>query len=349
MIYLPLMLTILRILLTPFILWTLCMQSQLMIMVAFFLFTIAVLTDFFDGFFARRWGVTSQLGSFLDPLADKILLWPLLSIFAWWGLYPIFILYAILIRDFIVTLVRIVGSKHEKPLITSRSGKLKTCMQYTLVYFCFFSIYVGGADHTILYGLLKNALVWSSTLLLFLTILSGLQYMNQFLQDKKWFKKLAFLIATVGGIGYSPVMPGTLGALIGLLLCSVIPVDALGWGLLGLYAIGVWASDLVCSTNNIEDPSYIIIDEVVGMMFIFVCWIPYIHVFSTKALLLNPVLWILFGLFRFFDIRKPWPISCFEQLPGGYGVMADDIVAGLAGFLVFWFWHLVPFSCFPLF
>ncbi len=349
MVYVPLILTILRILLTPFIVWALLVASQLTILGGLALFTLAVLTDFFDGFFARRWGVTSQLGSFLDPLADKLLLWPLLGIFASFGLYSLFVFYAIIIRDFLVTLVRIFGSKNEKPLITSRSGKLKTCVQYLLAYFCFFSIYFEGAGYTMLHDLLKNGRGMLSGLLLFLTILSGFQYLNQFFQDKKWFEKLAFLIATVGGIGYSPVMPGTLGALVGLLLCCLIPVDAIIWVLLGLYAGGVWASDLVCSINNIEDPSYIIIDEVVGMMFLFVCWTPYMHVFSTKALLLNPVLWILFGLFRFFDIRKPWPITCFEQLPGGSGVMADDIVAGLAAFLVFWFWHLVPLSCFPLF
>ena len=349
MVYVPLMLTILRILLTPFILWVLCMQCQSMILVALALFTFAVVTDFLDGFFARRWGVTSQLGSFLDPLADKLLLWPLLGIFAFWGLYPVFILYAILIRDFLVTLVRIVGSQHEKPLITSKSGKLKTCVQYLLVYFCFFSIYVGGADHTMLHVLLKNGLEMLSGLLLFLTILSGFQYLNQFFQDTKWFKKLAFLIATVGGIGYVSIMPGTLGALVGFLLCSVIPVGPIKWVMILLGALGVWASDLVCSINNREDPSYIIIDEVVGMLFLFVCWTSYMHVFSTKLLFFNSVFSVLFGLFRFFDIVKPWPISCFEQFPGGYGVMADDIAAGFAAFLVFWGWHLVPLSCFPLF
>lgn len=349
MVYVPLMLTILRILLTPVILWVLCMQHQSMILIALGLFTSAVVTDFLDGFFARRWGVTSQLGSFLDPLADKLLLWPLLGIFAFWGLYPVFILYAILIRDFLVTLVRIRGSQHEKPLITSKAGKLKTCIQYLLVYFGFFSIYLRGAGHTMLHVLLKNGLVMVSGLLLFLTIVSGFQYLNQFFQDKKWFKKLAFLIATVGGIGYAPVMPGTLGALVGLLLCSVIPTDLIGWIMLCLYALGVWASDLICNIDNKEDPSYIIIDEVVGMLFLFVCWTPYMHVFSTKALLLNPVLWILFGLFRFFDIKKPWPIIWFEQFPGGYGVMVDDLAAGFVAFLVFWVWHLVPVSGFPLF
>jgi phosphatidylglycerophosphatase A len=88
-----------------------------------------------------------------------------------------------------------------------------------------------------------------------------------------------------------------------------------------VFAIGCWSSEVYVRAGRIDDPQEIVIDEVAG---------------QTLAIAFVPIpvhaIWVLaaFVAFRFFDIIKPWPVSLAERkCPGGYGVMADDIVAGL--------------------
>jgi len=140
-------------------------------------------------------------------------------------------------------------------------------------------------------------------------------------------------IATIFSIGRVPLVPGTVASL------AALPV---GWwiGLLGgwqsLFAaavlitlLGVWACDRQVRLVGLADPPECVIDEAAGQWFALVP-VAYIgHIRTAFALVLA------FALFRFFDIVKPWPISRLERLPGGLGVMADDVLAGLvAGALV---------------
>ena len=134
-------------------------------------------------------------------------------------------------------------------------------------------------------------------------------------------------IATLFGIGRMPYMPGTAGSLAAALLAWPIALFLGHWALLplglGVGAIGVWASGAYERECGREDPSECVIDEVAGQ------WL---------ALAFAPVTWqgfvLAFVLFRFFDMTKPWPISAAEKLKGGLGIVADDIVAGVAAGLV---------------
>ena len=130
------------------------------------------------------------------------------------------------------------------------------------------------------------------------------------------------------GSGLSPLAPGTAGSLAAVviygLLTLIIPTDnpAVQQGLLLAlivvgFPLGVWATGLL-STAADHDPGRAVWDEFVGM------WI--------ACLLLPPIwYWLLaaFILFRLFDIVKPWPARRLENLPGGWGIMADDAAAGL--------------------
>lgn len=131
-------------------------------------------------------------------------------------------------------------------------------------------------------------------------------------------------LASVGGAGLAPWAPGTIGSLVALPIAWMSAHVALAWwwlGILLLGAIGVWASDRVARSGWAEDDGRIVIDELVGTM-IAVSWVDR----SDPALLL-----LGFALFRWFDIRKPPPIRQVEEhVPGGLGVMLDDVVAGLA-------------------
>jgi phosphatidylglycerophosphatase A len=134
------------------------------------------------------------------------------------------------------------------------------------------------------------------------------------------FDKLYKSIATLGFIGYLPAAPGTWGSAVSLLLIIFLKPDDL-WLLLLLvllFVLGVLCSDNAEKSLG-KDNTHIIIDEFCGYL-VSVLFIPQ----NTEYLL------AAFFLFRFFDILKPPPIRRFEiAIPGGLGIMVDDVLAGV--------------------
>jgi len=140
-------------------------------------------------------------------------------------------------------------------------------------------------------------------------------------------QKIYNTIASGFGLGYSRYMPGTLGTILGIPFFYFFSDKPIVLVLLGvfLFFIGINISSKVSTYVKKKDPSLIVIDEVVG--FIVSC-------LFIKFSFLN--LLIIFVLFRFFDILKPYPIKQLEKLPKGLGIMADDVMAGIYANLVFW-------------
>lgn len=148
---------------------------------------------------------------------------------------------------------------------------------------------------------------------------------------------LATAIATWFGCGWAPKGPGTAGSLGGLVV--VILAMSLGsWSgpLCGALALlwmapAIWASSRMVGETGSKDPQFVVIDEVVGQ------WISLAGAarLNWKSLLAG------FVLFRLFDIWKPWPVRALEKLPRGYGIVMDDVMAGvyaaLVLFLAGWF------------
>lgn len=139
-------------------------------------------------------------------------------------------------------------------------------------------------------------------------------------------------IATCGGLGYAPLAPGTITSLpVALLVWLLAAPDA--W-LLGAVAVvsgvGIWAAGREEARVGVRDPSSIVVDEVAGMLL---------------ALLGQPrtLPWVLglFLLFRIFDVWKPLGIRQLQELPGGWGVVADDLLAGAYASLLGQLRHLV--------
>jgi phosphatidylglycerophosphatase A len=85
--------------------------------------------------------------------------------------------------------------------------------------------------------------------------------------------------------------------------------------------VGVWAASIVERGAGVEDPQVVVIDEVAGML---VTMLP-VPFFSWRATVTG------FVLFRLFDVLKPWPVRRFEDLPSGWGIVLDDVVAGILG------------------
>jgi phosphatidylglycerophosphatase A len=184
--------------------------------------------------------------------------------------------------------------------------------------------------------------------------------------------RLALFIATACGLGYIPVAPGTWGSLGGVALW-VLSVfyfpHALGGTLFAwitsfpltilLYALaiaiaiaGVWASDRAAKFARAKDPQFVVIDEVSGQYLALMLGIAF-PTFDTVAK--SRWLWLASGdsyfsvvnvslkylllgfiLFRVFDIWKPFPARQAESLPGGWGIMADDWVAGIYAAIGLW-------------
>lgn len=141
---------------------------------------------------------------------------------------------------------------------------------------------------------------------------------------------LAIALATWFGCGFSPVAPGTAGSA-GALLPAVLLAGYAGWqplyfGGLALAALGpgIWAAGRTARHYGKKDPGLVVIDEVLGQ------WIT-----ISGATVLNWKSWLIaFLLFRLLDIWKPEPVRRLERLPGGVGIVADDVMAGLYGALV---------------
>ena len=136
-------------------------------------------------------------------------------------------------------------------------------------------------------------------------------------------KKVAWFIGTGSGVGLAPVAPGTFGTAAALLIYYVLPVPSgspifLSIILVGL-VVGIWATGIL-STDNNPDPGKVVWDEYVGF------WI-------TCFLLPKTWEWLIlaFFIFRILDILKPWPIRRVESLPKGWGIMLDDVLAGIYG------------------
>ena len=153
--------------------------------------------------------------------------------------------------------------------------------------------------------------------------------------------RLGYWIAIGFGAGHAPIAPGTFGAAEGVVLFFIINAIVnqklmlpLHWSLMVfaivnvvLYALGVWASDQAIAVTGLKDPSVAVIDEVSGQL---IAMTPLIIYPSFAGVLLS------FLLFRAFDIFKPYPIRRLERLPGGFGIMSDDALAGVYAAVLTW-------------
>ncbi len=137
------------------------------------------------------------------------------------------------------------------------------------------------------------------------------------------------ILATGFGVGYSPIAPGTLGTLIAIpayYFLSEIPSPLYEITLIGFFFLSVWISENAETFFGKKDDRRIVIDEMIGFL-ITMLWVP-------KTI---PFIIIGFLLFRFFDIVKPPPIRIMERARGGYGVVLDDVMAGVYANIVLQF------------
>jgi phosphatidylglycerophosphatase A len=137
-------------------------------------------------------------------------------------------------------------------------------------------------------------------------------------------RAIAYTVGTFFGCGYSPVGPGTVGSLAALAIAIAVHnrITLVALSLL-LLLPGIWAAGKVAQYESRKDPQIVVIDEVLGQ---------WITLAGASTLTWKSFLAALL-LFRLFDIWKPPPVRQLEALPGGIGIVADDVMAGLYGAL----------------
>jgi phosphatidylglycerophosphatase A len=134
--------------------------------------------------------------------------------------------------------------------------------------------------------------------------------------------KVIKFLATGFGSGYAPYFPGTVGSVVAAVIAYLYSLQL--WQIAILCLIGIFICGRAEAIFKEHDSPHIVFDEFCGM-------------FIAAWQLANPVAIITaFIIFRFFDIQKPYPINKLQSLSGGWGIMADDIVAGVFARVLIW-------------
>ena len=136
----------------------------------------------------------------------------------------------------------------------------------------------------------------------------------------------ALAIATFG-VGYLPLIPGTFGSMVGVVIFLLLTSWPLQLFFIAVVVVlGIWAAFRTERLLGLKDPGKVVVDEVAGQM---IALMPLAFLAPDGPWFV----WVIvsFNLFRLFDIFKPYPARRFEALPGGFGIMMDDLVAGVYG------------------
>ena len=288
-----------------------------------FLFIMGGVTDYWDGKIARKYNLESALGRYIDPFSDKILILGPLVAFSILNFYSIWWIVPIFIREIIVTFCRTGWLMEGKSLGAERMGKRKFGFQVALVSTSFA---IQLFSPLFFLEWFAKILVFLLPVLMIITIAFTLLSGGFFLwNQREHFKSqyfYRFVLAT--GVGFLPKAPGTWGSIVGVGL-----VVLTGWNvpLFIATAVGLaWAGDRAyrkLSDKSNKDPQYIVLDEVLGIFVTF-----FLIPISWSSLLLG------FVLFRIFDIWKPFPVRHLEKIPGYWGIVADDVGAGIYSWII---------------
>jgi CDP-diacylglycerol--glycerol-3-phosphate 3-phosphatidyltransferase len=181
---LPNQLTILRIVLAPLLVFLLFFENLYCRYLTFIVFFLASLTDWYDGYAARKFGHVTNWGKFLDPLADKVLVLSMFFTLAWLGVIKVWMVTIIAGRDLFVTGLRSYAERKRQPIATSVTAKWKTAGQLTAIYLILF--YLIAQAHALSTGISPEWLTWLQEsqalehvmlIVTLLTFATGIQYL----------------------------------------------------------------------------------------------------------------------------------------------------------------------------
>lgn len=180
---LPMQITLVRILMVPLIVALLAPQQLSTNIAAAFLFILASISDYYDGFFARKYNAVSNMGKFMDPIADKILVTSILVMLIPLDRIDPYMVIIILSRDTLIGGLRSVAAADQIIIAAQASGKWKTALQMVAIP----AVIIGEKWLDIPFDRLGYYVLWVSTLL---SVTSGLQYVWGYLKAKSQFPRL---------------------------------------------------------------------------------------------------------------------------------------------------------------
>jgi len=177
-------LTILRIILVPVFVLLLMQPSPWYKLMGVIVFAFASLTDIYDGYHARKYGQTTRLGAFLDPLADKMLITTAFLFYVWEGYLALWMVLLVAARDIMVTGLRVWAEHIDHPVVTSKEAKYKTFAQNLFAYIImlfillkekdFFGSEIGAVMDAILHSPWLDYVMLAITLF---TVWTGVSYL----------------------------------------------------------------------------------------------------------------------------------------------------------------------------
>lgn len=158
---------------------------------------------------------------------------------------------------------------------------------------------------------------------------------------REWLRTMILVLAQGFGVGRIPIGPGTWGSLLGIFWTVILCLPENLWiylvGTVAGIVVAVWLCGEAEKILRQKDPPSVVLDEIVALP---VCFFPVVlkHWFQHGTLpapdaffghAVWPVTIVVFALFRLFDITKPWPVKQSQRLPGGWGVVIDDLLAAI--------------------
>ena len=187
--FIPNILTVFRILLVPFFIFCLVGDFQNSKLYAAILFGIAAISDYLDGKIARKYGIITRFGTFMDPLADKILVLSALFTFVVLSYIPLWMVTIIIMRDFFITILRMFMERNGITMVTSKIGKIKTAIQMMSINVILFYMIILSYNVNEIVQLFDNfsiiyVFMFITTIITFIT---GLDY---FLKNHKAIKMI---------------------------------------------------------------------------------------------------------------------------------------------------------------
>lgn len=318
---LPNLLTVVRIILAPAGFYFMLKPDLEARLLAGLILVLAGLSDFWDGYLARKFNWQSTFGKILDPIADKIMILGTLAVFSSLKLYPSWILLPVFMREIWITAVRLKALRENMVLAAEMAGKIKANSQFASLLVSY--VYLLTLEHFPQSFFLEPLAYLNLAFLfaaVFLTVYSGWLFFRHNREKISWSESAATALYA----GFSPKAPGTFGSLAGLIFIILLPAGNLVYLIMSAVIIfaGIAAADDYAKRLKIKDPGRVVIDEVAGMM--LACW-GFQGDWQALA--------CAFFLFRLFDVLKPFPCRRLENFPGGWGIMMDDLMAGAYAWL----------------
>lgn len=180
---LPNQLTVLRIILTPIFLFLFLSEDPLLVQISLGVFIIAAITDWYDGWLARKFNYITEWGKFMDPLADKVLTSTAFLGLVFVGILELWMVLLIVFRDLLITVLRLFADYRKVSFTTSISAKLKTFVQMIFLYYLLLIYTAQTIDwlkikyESILYYLLHSDIIYYLMLAITLfTVFTGISY-----------------------------------------------------------------------------------------------------------------------------------------------------------------------------